>query len=207
MAELVHTEKFLCLWTLLHKYGKVYHTPLVSNKHIVDRVGQCIRTSLAAVSTIREDGMTASYVEGITCSSPFSIHAWVSGPDSKHDIALDFTRPVHPDNRLHDRYFGIEFEPDFFDYIYGLQEKDPRSILPNLTSGKCILTYEPLYGGKFPGYEFNQDDFDESLEHLELLVEGYNGCEFEKDKLWHNQLCDEQNKPEAKWEIKNNATS
>ena len=207
MNQLVFSEKFLSLWTLIHKYGKVYYTSPPGNKHMVDKVGECIRTSLDAVAAIREDGMIANYVEGFTASSPFSIHAWVSGPDNKHDTALDFTRPVHPDNRLHERYFGIEFEPEFFDRIWHMQDKDPRTILPNLKSGKCILTYAPFYSGQFPGYEFNQDDFDEAIEHLDVLVKCCNNCDFEKDKVWHNKLCDEQNKPEAKWEIKNNTAS
>lgn len=207
MNELAYSELFLSLWTLIYKYGKTYYTASTGNKHLVDHVGHCIRTSLEAVASIREDNIPVNYVEGFTSGSPFSIHAWVSGPDNRHDIALDFTRPVHPDNRLHERYFGIEFEPEFFDHIWHIQDKDPRTVLPNLSSGKCVLTYAPLYSGRFPGYEFNQDDFEEAIEHLHIVAEGHNECDFEKDKIWHNQLCDEQNKPEAKWEIKNNTAS
>lgn len=192
--DLFHSEMFIRLWTLLHKYGELYHHAPITGKwgdiYTPSLNGHCIQTALE-VSRRREKSRKShvaplEYAEGITTQCPFSIHAANVVRNSKYDAFIDYTRPVHEVNRHLLRFKSILFDDDFHEYVYRAQTKNKCDILPYLTShGKCCLTYKPLIMGDIEGFRYTEEDAEEACRYLGDFAELHMAFDWKKDQAFH----------------------
>lgn len=176
-ADLVITETFLKLWTLLHKYGDIYILPPThdsNNLFIPDVYQNCIGFSSYAAFGESADKRQSlcHYVEGITTQACFSIHAWVASHGSKHKFCHEATRVIDRVNIPNFEGHGIPFDREFFEYAIKQQFKWPHEQYQHLLDGsKSILSWKPLIDGKIDHYRYTESDIEEAVSVLPAFAE------------------------------------
>lgn len=184
--DLIFSEMFIRMWTLLSKYGELYtHSPINGqweNVYVPELNGHCI----GSAKHFANKNKRFHYAEGITTQCPFSVHAANVIRNSKYEAFIDYTRPVHRDNREHLRFKAIVFDEDFSDYCYRNQLKNPSDRLPYLRKqGSCCLTYRPLIIGDIEGFRYTDDDAEQSLADIESFFNLHSQFDSVKDNQFH----------------------
>jgi hypothetical protein len=118
VRDLFCSNSYISLFTLLHKYGKLYHVNKSFQKDYVpdDKfLNKCIAASKVVANVFNEETNSSNfeYVEGVTTQAPFNLHAFVGYTNNRHDLMLEVSRSVPIDKLAHLKGYGISFEEEF----------------------------------------------------------------------------------------------
>lgn len=187
LRDLFCSKSYIALFTLLHKYGKLYHANQYFQKDHVppeNFINRCISSSKVTTNLLNEKSCTTNfeYVEGITTQAPFNLHAFIGYTNTRHDLMLDVSRKVPSDKLEHFKGYGIPFDEEFVQYSINYQDKNPGTTLSYLKSGRCVLTWKDLVQGNIEGYRYTVDDAEQAFQ---TLIEFSNlSIEFLKEISW-----------------------
>ena len=172
LGDIVTSESYLRIWTFIATHGERHHF----DKKLDDRLGKklmhgrCIQQALSDASHAPPPGRAFGYVEGLCSRAFLSLHAWAVLQNSRHSLVVDRTWDLSGAPAEHIRYYGVMFDPDFFEWIWHHQRindgVNESVTLPYLNTGACCMTYRPLLEGKVAAYPIKDGDREAAMSSL-----------------------------------------